>query len=414
MRLERPRDPIGLGHRREHRHFLRPHEDAAVHACPDERRVRTLAQLVEPRVEHRRVQVVDDALAVRQDGRLLADRQLVEDRQRRRRQLRVGRNRVAGAGMVRHGEGRPRLRRHRRRDGAEPLLDQALDHGRVEITDGDDGHQVRAVPVPVELLQPLVRERLERCRRADRAPNRIPRSLEHDRKQLVLEPGRRPAPLAPFLDDDAPLLVDFAGVERQVVRPVLEDEQGLLEDLAAVGRHLQDERRVVERRECVQARPELHADRLHERRDLLAGKVLRAVEGHVLDDVRQPELIVLFEHRARVDHEAELGPLRGARVATDVVAQPVLQPPDGDAGVHRHPLGGGRQRRDRQRRRLARRRGLRLPGACRSGEDGQHQPGGGQQTRVSAHSHGGFPMKRRCPSAPRGPRPRAGGTRTTG
>ena len=351
--FQRAPDPVRLRHRREHGHFLRAHEDAPVHAGADKRRVRALAHLVEPGIEHGGVQVVDDALPVGDDGGLLANRELVEDRHRRRRQFRVGRHRKPRARVIRHRVGGTRFRSDWRGYPAEPLLDELLDRGRVEIADGDDRHQVGPVPVPVELLEPVVREGVERRLGADRAAHRVARSVQRDREQLVLEPGRRPAPLPPFLDDDAPLLVDLAPVEGEVVRPVLQDEEGLLQDFGAIGRHLQHERRVVERREGVEVRPELHADRLHEARDVLALEVLRAVEGHVLHHVRQPDLVVVFEHRPGVDHEAEFGSVRRPRVAADVVPQAVLQPADRDAGIDRHPLGRRRQRDDGHRRGLA-------------------------------------------------------------
>ena len=39
------------------------------------------------------------------------------------------------------------------------------------------------------------------------------------------------------------------------------------------------------------------------------GKVLGAVERHVLDEVRQPALVVVFENRAGVDDQPQLGAL---------------------------------------------------------------------------------------------------------
>ena len=109
----------------------------------------------------------------------------------------------------------------------------------------------------------------------------------------------------------------------------------LLEDLRLVGRHLQHVDRLVEARVRVQARPEPHADRLHERHDLLLREVLRAVERHVLDEVRQARLVVVFEDRAGVDDEPELGALLRLLVGPDVVLEAVLEGSDRDLRIGR-------------------------------------------------------------------------------
>ena len=202
-------------------------------------------------------------------------------------------------------------------------------------------------------------------RRADRHPLGVARALEQDRELLVLHARARAAAQPPLLDDDAALLVDLLRVERQVVRPVLEDEERLLQDLRLVGRDLQHVDRLVEARERVEARPEPHADRLQERDDLLLREVLRAVERHVLDEVREARA----GRRPRGREPALTTSRSSARfsgfaVHPDVVAQAVGEPADGDLRIDRQRL---RQRRGRWRRggrRLPARRRLALT-ACR-------------------------------------------------
>ena len=58
---------------------------------------------------------------------------------------------------------------------------------------------------------------------------------------------------------------------------------------------------------------------------VLLGKVQRAVEGHVLDEVRKAALVFVFEHRARIDDEPKLGAGLRLPVLADVVAEPVRQ-----------------------------------------------------------------------------------------
>ena len=64
---------------------------------------------------------------------------------------------------------------------------------------------------------------------------------------------------------------------------------------------------LVEARVRVHVRAEPHAERLHEVGDVLLREVPGAVEGHVLDEVGEPALVVVFEDRARLDDEPKFG-----------------------------------------------------------------------------------------------------------
>ena len=90
--------------------------------------------------------------------------------------------------------------------------------------------------------------------------------------------------------------------------------------------------------------------------------MLRAVEGHVLDEMRQALLIVVFENRPRLDDEAELGALFWSVVGAHVVAQAVRESAQRDVRVERHRLGERRRLKRVGRRRL-------LRDAQRSGEE---------------------------------------------
>jgi hypothetical protein len=60
-----------------------------------------------------------------------------------------------------------------------------------------------------------------------------------------------------------------------------------------------------------------------------------AVERHVLDQVREPELIVFFEQRSGLDREAQRDALRRTRVRPDEVGETVGQLRRADGGVER-------------------------------------------------------------------------------
>ena len=72
--------------------------------------------------------------------------------------------------------------------------------------------------------------------------------------------------------------------------------------------------------------------------DVLPGKVQRAVEAHMLDEVREAALVFVFEHRARIDDEPKLGARLRLPVLADVVAEPVRQRADRDQRIDRNGL----------------------------------------------------------------------------
>ncbi len=220
-------------------------------------------------------------------------------------------------------------------------LDERLDGGRIEVADDNHRHQVGAIPVGVELLQAIVGERANDLWLADRQTLGVARILEQDRQLRVEDPRVGAEAGAPLLEDDATLLVDLGRLERHGVRPVLEDQQGPIDDGGTVGRNLQLVDRLVEAGVGVDVGAEAHARRLQERDHVLLGKVTRAVEGHVLDEVRQPALVVVFEHRPGVDDEPELGTILRLLVDADVVAHAVGQRADRDPRID----GNGRRQR---------------------------------------------------------------------
>ncbi len=218
------------------------------------------------------------------------------------------------------------------------LLDEGLDLGPVEIPDGDDGHEIGAVPGPVVFLQGVVGEALDDLLLAVGEALGVAGALEEDGELLVTDARLGALAEPPFLDDDAPLLVDGLGLEGQVVGPVLHDEEGVPEDGLGIRRDLEHVDRLVEAGEGVEVGAEAHADRLHEFDELLLREVGRAVEGQVLDDVGQPALVLVLEDGPGVDDEAQVGPVLGLAVLADPVAEPVGELADRDPGIDRDLL----------------------------------------------------------------------------
>ena len=201
--------------------------------------------------------------------------------------------------VIRHVELLPRSGLGGILEIAEVLADPRLDRVRLEVADGDDRHQVGPVPVVVEAPQGLVGRVLEDLAVADRQPLGVARAVEEDGELLVAHARLGAAAESPLLDHDAALLVDLLVLEGDAVGPVLEDLEGRVDDLRVVGRDLEHVDRLVEARVGVDVRAEAHADALEVVDQLLLLEVLGAVEGHVLDEVGQPALVVVLQRSSR-------------------------------------------------------------------------------------------------------------------
>jgi hypothetical protein len=156
--------------------------------------------------------------------------------------------------------------------------------------------------------------------------------------------------------------------ERRVAGPVLEHVERRLDRLLVVGGDLEHVDRLVEGRVRVDVGAELHAGVLEEIDELLPLEAARAVEEHVLEEVRDAALVLLLEHGARVDDEPQLGAVRRLDVPPDVVGEPVVELADPDGRVGRDRIVRGE--------RLG---GCRFSGLLRAGrrregrQDGQNQ-----------------------------------------
>ena len=205
----------------------------------------------------------------------------------------------------------------------------------VDIADRDDRHAIGPIPRVVERTKPRGRRRPQDFRFADRQPLGVPRAVEHQRQLFVLDalPGAEPP--APFFDDDAALLVDLVGIERQAAGEVGQRGEPARHDLGVVGRQLEHVDGLVEARIGVDVRPEPRARRLEVRHELARLEVRAAVERHVLDQVREPLLIVRFVQRSGLDREPQRDALFRTGVAADEIREPVRQRAAADGRIER-------------------------------------------------------------------------------
>jgi hypothetical protein len=239
-----------------------------------------------------------------------------------------------------------------RRDGAEARDDLLLHRGGIDVADDDDRHEIGAVPVFIEAADRRGERRVEPLGLPDRQPLEVASALAEEHLAVVrldlLREGvgeaRAPLPLHhPALGDD------FGGVQLDRARgPVLEHRQALVQERGLVGRNGEHVHGLVEARVRVEVGPEAHPGGFHEVDQRLMREVRRAVEGHVLEEVRHSALVVVLLHRTGVHDQSQLGaPLR-ARVVAHVVAQPVRERAHAKGGiVHGVRAAGARRGRCR-------------------------------------------------------------------
>ena len=347
--LESALGPGLLRDDREGQDVERPDECRAPGPGPEVGRIGGLSSLEQPRVQHHEGELLDGEAPEGRHvasalGSNLADqghlgagrlgvREDVDDRfgvvgdvvARQCGGRRDGGARLAGLALGRRGEVLPDLR-----------LDQLW----IEVTDGYDGHQVRPVPALVVRLQLLDGSGLDDLGEADRGPLRVARGAEEQRNQVVLEAGGEPLEQPPLLQHDAAFQLDLLRLERDGVGPVTEDPECVFENLGIVSRHLEEIDRGVEAGRGVQVRAKRAADRLEVVDDLLLGEALRAVEGHVLDEVGQPALLLLLEDGAGLHDQRKVGPVARLLVVPDVVGQAVAERAAGDRGVQGQRIAG--------------------------------------------------------------------------
>ena len=181
----------------------------------------------------------------------------------------------------------------------------------VDVAHDDDGHQVRAVPVAVEGADGLGRGVLDNVRQPDREALGVARAGVLDRELDAVHALLRALPEPPLLEHDAALALDGRVGEGDAAGPLAQHVEAGREDGRRVGRDLEHVDGLVERRVGVEVRPEARPDALEVADELGLGEALGPVEGHVLEQVREPALVLVLEHAAGVDGQAQLGAALG-------------------------------------------------------------------------------------------------------
>ena len=196
----------------------------------------------------------------------------------------------------------------------------------VDITHNDDSLVVRTVPFMVIVAEFLVLEVVNDRHKTYRQTHTILRTgvqLGQYTLEDTLCGGRTELPL---LVDDTAFLVDFLSVEGQSVRPVLKDEDTGVDGTLSCCRYIAHAvYRLVDARVGIEVAAELHSQSTCVFEERRVREMLRAVEGHVLQEMGQTALVLVLLNGAHTLSNVEIGHMLRPLVVPDVVGQSVWQ-----------------------------------------------------------------------------------------
>ena len=213
----------------------------------------------------------------------------------------------------------------------EQVLDFGLDIVHVDVTNNDQRLVVGAVPLIVVVAKHLIGEIIHYVHRTDDVALGILRAREQGLHLAAAHAVVGIATQAPLLVDHAALLVNLLIGEQQTVAPVLKDEHARVHYTLVGGWHIADDVNglgVIGVGVVVALRLEVVIDAM-----TFAVEVFTAVKGHVLQEVCQAILVILFLHGTHALGDVEVGTLFRVIVVTDVVRQAVVQLADAHGRV---------------------------------------------------------------------------------
>ena len=200
-----------------------------------------------------------------------------------------------------------------------------LDGIDVDVTHYDNRLVVRSVPFMVVVTEGLVCEIIDDRGVADDVTFGVLGTRVHLRVHLFPYTPACRATRTPFLEDDAALRIDLFVQKEQTAAPVVHDKERRVHDSCAVRRYIRETiDGLVDRGIGIDVSAEIHTHGLEIIDDAFAREVLGAVEGHMLQKMRQTVLVILFEDSTHSLCDMELCALFGLFVMTDIIGQSVV------------------------------------------------------------------------------------------
>ena len=120
--------------------------------------------------------------------------------------------------------------------------------------------------------------------------------------------------------------VDLLSEQEQVVGPVMQDKQaGVLDTFTCHGHIVDVVYSLVSGGVCVQILSEFHTYAFKPVDEILSGKISCAVEAHVLKEVSQTALIIIFKNRAYFLSNVEVSLTFRIVVVADVISKAIRE-----------------------------------------------------------------------------------------
>ena len=205
--------------------------------------------------------------------------------------------------------------------------------------------ELGSVPAPVERADALRRRVHHHLHQPDGQPPLVARAAEEQREVRLLRARGAAAARAPLLTDDGALGIDVCVRALDVIRELAQQLERLPQQRRIVHRHVQLVHRLVEGGVGVLAAAEAHAHLLQRLEYGAArGGGAGGAERQVLDEVRQPALLLRLADRPHLQRDAQRGALLGLGVVAHVVRDAVAQRAVRDVAVQvapHHVLGIG-------------------------------------------------------------------------
>ncbi len=179
---------------------------------------------------------------------------------------------------------------------AELRFDLGFDNRRIEVADGDHRGAFRAVIGVIEIDELIGLGILDDVDQTDRQAFRVFLTGIGGAGPLLelMRAGRIAQTL--FTENNAALAVDGVGRQGQIAAGFTQQKQCGVDVVVADGRQVELIDGLVETGEGVGVRAEFEAVALQDLDHIAFGHVLRAVERHVFQEVRQPALLLGLHH----------------------------------------------------------------------------------------------------------------------
>ena len=174
------------------------------------------------------------------------------------------------------------------------------------VSNGNDRHELRPVPVAVELHDPLPAHGAYNLGVADGQAVRVGHAPEQQGNLTVANPLIRTEPLPPLLYDYGPFFFKLGWIENKRVGPFTENRHGTGQNRGIIRGNFKLVHSLVEGCVRVHLGTESHTDGFKIVHEIFLRETLRSLECHVLNQMGNAALIIVFKNRSGTHNQTQL------------------------------------------------------------------------------------------------------------